>query len=109
MLLGQSVAPRRPAGSRVARLVDADTPRGRPRAGGPDADGQPVRLARPGRDRVQAQPATARLPVLLEPALPQGLVELPAGATVAADEQHARIPARVEQALLLAGRDDPDP
>ena len=70
---------------------------GEPHAGGRDADGEPVGLAGPGHDRVQAQAAGARLPARPRRVLPQRAVELEAGAAVAALEQHARVAARVER------------
>src|SRR5436305_7702753 len=40
--------------------------------------------------------------------VPEGFVELPGGTSVAALEEHARVTAGVEKAVLLAGHDDPD-
>ena len=49
---------------------------GQPHAGGGDADGEPVRVAGPCRDRVQAQAPAARLPLRPPGMLPQAAVEL---------------------------------
>ena len=51
---------------------------GQPHPGGRDGDGQLVRISRPRADRVQAEPAAARLPVRARGLLPQSGVDLPA-------------------------------
>src|SRR3954466_4363416 len=82
---------------------------GVPYARGRNAHGQLVRVARPGDDRVQAEPAAARLPVAADAVLAQCLVEVPRLAPIARLEQHAGVPARVQLAGGLALRDQPDP
>ncbi len=74
-----------------------------------DGNGQPVRVSRPGADRVQAQTTAARLPVRAGGLLPQSRVDLPARSAVVALEQDSGVPARVHAPLGLTGGDHPDP
>src|SRR5215212_8690631 len=68
-----------------------------------------IGLAGPGGDRVQAQTARAGLPARPRGVLPQPAVERERGAAVAALEEHAGVAARVDRAVVDAGRDHPDP
>ena len=82
---------------------------GQPDADGRDREREPVRIARPRHDRVQAEPAAAGLPVRSRRVLPERALQLPRRAAVAALEQDARVAAGVQRAVVLAGDDDPDP
>src|SRR4051794_25644787 len=75
---------------------------GVPYAGGGDGDRQALRLAGPRHDRVQAETATARLPVLLDAVTPERLVELPSLAPIAAREERTGVGARVQHPVLYA-------
>jgi len=81
--------------SRVAAPPALAAVVGQPDAGRRDADGEPVRLAGPGRDRVQAQSAAAGLPVRPRRVIPEAAVDRPALAAVVALEQHARVAAGI--------------
>ena len=82
---------------------------GQPHPGGRDSDGKPVRISRPGADRVQAEPAAARLPMRARRLVPQSRIYLPACSAVVALEQDPGISARVQGPVGLAAGDDPDP
>ena len=82
---------------------------GEPDADGRDRDEELRRVARPGRDGVEAEAAVAGVPVGARGVVPQAAVQRPREAAVAALEQRAGVATGVEQAVSLAGRDHPDP
>src|SRR5664279_170852 len=82
---------------------------GQPHPGRRHGDGQLVGISRPRAYRVQAQPATPRLPTRARRLLPQPGVDLPARSAVVALKQHSGISPRIERATGLAAGDDPDP
>ncbi len=92
----------------VAAPPGATSVLGQPHAGGRDRNCQAVGIARPGADRVQAQAATAGLPLGPRGLVPQPLVDLPAGAAVMALEQHAGVGAHIQRSGSLTRGYHPD-
>src|SRR5262249_42123641 len=78
-----------------------------PRRG--NGDRELVGVPRPGADRIQAQPAAARLPMGSRGLVPESRVDLPAGSAVVALEQDAWVSSGVQGSVRLATGDDPDP
>ena len=80
---------------------------GEPHAGGGDREREPVRIARPRRDRVHRQAAGVAPPARARRVLEQRPVELPRRAAVAAFEQHARVAAGPQPRAVLVAGDHP--
>ncbi len=73
-----------------------------------DADSEPLGIAGPGTDRVQAEAAQASLPLGPRRVIPERPVERPGAAAVRAAKQRRRGDARPEHAVLDARFDCPD-
>ena len=83
---------------------------GEPDPGRGDADRQAVRVARPGADRVEAQPAGAGLPLRPLRARSRGPPRAPSVLPPSpAPEQRRRCDAAPDDVIVNAGLDDPDP